>query len=592
MTADHNYPYSSMRNNFLAIFSLTVCITSAQGQERHPTTIDSIYAPIRVASIPSDAYIGLSMLETGEIRHYNYGEQADPGTLYLSSFDKGLTWKEVSYTPNMPFADVRSPLSKEYIRLFHAGSMGVYCIRTQGGIEGDRTLTKVADTQSIMLRPPVFTRQGRRVLVAGHGDVSPKGCYTYVSDNDGRTWQRSNIVTAPDHHPGGFHKGTRWNHGAVEPTVVELKDGQLWMLMRTAQDRHYESFSEDGGLTWSESHPSVFYGTITMPTIGRLSDGRLLFFWCNTTPLPEMKTATGVWDDVFTNRDAAHVAISEDDGKTWQGFRELRLNPDRNDNHYASHSTGVDRSVHQSQFVEVAPGKILVATGQHSLLRAMYLFDVRWLYEQERYNDFSDGLDQWCAFNYIKGIKGHCAYDRILGCSLERHPEHADRQILHIKYEADTSLVADSRGAVWNFPAMRQGEFTTRIRIPKGSKGVSLLLNDRWMNPSDTVARYECIYELKLDRKQLGIRDDGWHELSLRWNLSQATHACVFIDGNRMRYTIPLKNSTCHGISYVHFIASPAAENPGIYVDWVKAKANTLSKKNNQNTGRLFKKTE
>ncbi|AVM58103.1 exo-alpha-sialidase [Bacteroides heparinolyticus] len=555
------------------ILFLAVCLFSARGQEKNsPSSIDSVYAPVRVSSVPSDAYIGLSMLKNGEIRHYNYGEQADPGTFYLSSMDKGLTWKKVRYTPDMLFGDVRSPLSEEYIRLFHAGSMGVYCIRTDGGIEGDRTLTKVANTQSIMLKPPVFIRGGKRVVVAAHGDVSPKGCYTYVSDDDGRTWRRSNIVTAPDHRPGGFHKGTRWNHGAVEPTVVELKDGRLWMLMRTAQDRHYEAFSEDGGLTWGESSPSAFYGTITMPTIGRLADGRLLLFWCNTTSLPELATATGIWDDVFTNRDAAHVAISEDDGKTWKGFRELRLNPYRNDRYYASHSTGVDRSVHQSQFIEVAPGKILVATGQHPSLRAMYLFDVNWLYERERSDDFSNGLDDWCVFNYIKGIKGHCAYDRMPGCKLEAHSDKEAGQVLHIKYEADTSLVADSRGAVWNFPAMKQGEFTARIRIPERSEQVSLLLNDRWMNPSDTVARYECMYELKLNRKELCIRDDGWHELSLRWDLSQGdSHARLFVDGKRNRCLIPLKNKTCHGISYVHFIASPAPENPGVYVDWVKA---------------------
>lgn len=557
---------------FWGAFSLPVC-----GQEKSkPLSIDSVYAPLRVSSIPSDAYIGLSILKSGEIRYYNYGEQAEPGTFYLSSMDKGLTWEKIQYTPGMLFGDVRSPLSGEYIRLFYAKNMGVYCIRTEGGIEGDRTLTKVSKTQSIMLKPPIFIREGRRVIVAAHGDVSPKGCYTYVSDDDGHTWRRSNIVTSPDHHPGGFHKGTRWNHGAVEPTVVELRDGRLWMLIRTAQDCLYEAFSQDGGLTWGESSPSQFYGTITMPTIGRLSDGRLLLFWCNTTPLPEMATATGVWDDVFTNRDAIHVAISEDDGKTWKGFRELRLNPLRNDRYYASHSTGVDCSVHQSQFIEVAPEKILVATGQHPSLRTMYIFDVKWLYEQERCDNFSSGLEDWSVFNYIKGIKGHCAYDRIPGCRLEAHPNKKVGQMLHIKYEADTSLVADSRGAVWNFPSMRKGEFTTHIRIPEGSEKVSLLLNDRWMNPSDTVACYECMYELKLNRNELHIHDNEWHELSLCWDLSQGdSYARLFIDGKRSRQLIPLKNKTTHGISYVHFIASPAVENPGIYIDWVRARASS-----------------
>lgn len=75
------------------------------------------------------------------------------------------------------------------------GRMGVYCIRTVGGIDGDRTLTKVSDTGSIMIKPPVFTRGGKRIVVAAHGGVTPKGCYTYVSDDDGKTWMQSTVVT-------------------------------------------------------------------------------------------------------------------------------------------------------------------------------------------------------------------------------------------------------------------------------------------------------------------------------------------------------------------------------------------------------------
>ena len=61
-------------------------------QAQHvPSTIDSVFAPIKVGVPPSDAYIGLSKLETGEIRHYNFGEQALPGNFYLSSKDNGLT---------------------------------------------------------------------------------------------------------------------------------------------------------------------------------------------------------------------------------------------------------------------------------------------------------------------------------------------------------------------------------------------------------------------------------------------------------------------------------------------------------------------
>ena len=517
-----------MKKHLLSIVAL--CASMSVQAQHVPSTIDSIFAPVRVGTPPSDAYIGLSKLETGEIRHYNFGEQAVPGNFYLSSKDNGLTWKRVNTPVGMPFADRQSPVSKEYIRVTHMPGMGVYCIRTVGGLNGGRSIIKIAETNSIMVKPPIFINGGKRILVAAHGDVTPKGCYTYVSDDDGMTWKRSNIVTVPNHEKGGFHKGIRWNHGAVEPTVIELNDGKLWMIMRTSLDYHYEAFSEDGGLTWSETRPSPFYGTITMPTMNRLEDGRLLFFWCNTTPLPEMETANGVWDDVFTNRDVTHVAISEDDGKTWIGFRELYLTPKRNDSQYAG--GGMDRSTHQAQMVEVAPGKILASIGQHETFRSMMLFDVDWLYETERLNDFSDGLDQWTVFNYIKGIKGHCSYNRIAGCSLVPHKDKKGKEVLNVKYKADETLVSDTRGAVWNFPCMKQGTFKTSIRIPKGSEEVYLLLNDRWMNPSDTVARYECMYELKLSRDHLGIRDEKWHEVAISWDLEQKNSvARVQVDG-------------------------------------------------------------
>ena len=141
-----------------------------------------------------------------------------------------------------------------------------------------------------------------------------------------------------------------------------------------------------------------------------------------------------------------------------------------------------------------------------------------------------------------------------------------------MKYQSDASLVSDTRGAVWNFPCMKQGTFKTSIRIPQGSEDVYLVLNDRWMNPSDTVARHECMYEVKLDRKQLGIRDDQWHEVKISWDLQKKnTSASIQVDGKKRNLRIHLKRPTLHGISYAHFMACPAKENPGIYVEWVKA---------------------
>ena len=44
--------------------------------------------------------------------------------------------------------------------------------------------------------------------------------------------------------------------GAMEPTMVELSDGRLWMLIRTNLDRFWSAFSSDQGLSWRVIRPS------------------------------------------------------------------------------------------------------------------------------------------------------------------------------------------------------------------------------------------------------------------------------------------------------------------------------------------------
>ena len=204
--------------------------------------------------------------------------------------------------------------------------------------------------------------------------------------------------------------------------------------------------SEDAGETWSAWQPSRFYGTLTMPTLYRLSDGRVLLLWCNTTPLPEIdrtdepipeSAKNGRWEDVFTNRDACHAAISEDDGQTWIGFREMRLNPLRNSGDFGSRASH-DFSVHQPQALElpkqcldtnarpVTPesgttqipltphksqstspplsGKILVAHGQDEEVRALVIFDTKWLYKPRRHSTFENELADWS--NQLRPFSG------------------------------------------------------------------------------------------------------------------------------------------------------------------------------------------
>jgi hypothetical protein len=518
----------------------------------------SVFEPVIVGSPPRNAYIGLTRLDNGEIRHYNYTTRnREKRAFYIRSRDNGFTWDTVYVENEWIGADVKSPLSGEYIRLATAGN-GVVCIRSEGGIDGKWTKELVHKTEEwegsyIMLKPPVFIMDGKRILVGAHS-TKRFGCGVFYSDDDGLSWSRSQFVNAPHHEPGGIHKSFRWNHGAVEPTLVEMNDGRIWMIARTAQDHHYESFSEDGGMTWSALKPSRFYGTITMPTIGRLKDGRLLFIWNNSTPLPEKEGNDGIWEDVFTNRDVLHAAISDDDGETWKGFRELILNPVRNDPDYAlaDQSLSIDMSVHQSQFVELENGKILVSLGQHELHRKLLMFDPEWLYETSRSDDFSEGLKNLSTFLYRKGVIGHCAYNRAEGAILVPDPADSESHVLRIARTDNEELEIPHQGAVWNFPALKKGSFETSVYIDEGSKGGRISLTDRWFNPSDTTAFMFAMYNFELE----GLQVNRWHKLRFEWDLTKDKNNCMVTDENRnIIHKLPLIQESMNGISYVHFIS-------------------------------------
>ena len=550
----------------LVSFVFTACNNNPSSKVYHPTV---------VGSPPDNAFVGLVRLDNGEIRHYNYGEGNKGGkSFYIRSVDDGHSWDTVYVENHWVGADVKSPVTGEYVRLATSEN-GLTAIRSQGGIDGNWTQNEVytageGEGAYIMLKPALFIRDGKRVLVSAHS-TARIGCGVFYSDDDGVSWKRSQFVNSPPHQAGGVHKGVRWNHGAVEPTVIELQDGRIWMLARTAQDQHYESFSEDGGETWSELQPSRFYGTITMPSMNRLNDGRILFIWNNTTPLPEKEGVSGVWEDVFTNRDVLHAAISDDDGKTWKGFRELYINPNRNDFDYknADRSSSIDMSVHQTQSVELPSGEVLVSLGQHKDHRKLLLFDPNWLNETSRVGDFSDGLDNWSTFLYQKGVVGHCAYNRAYGAQLVPNPEAEGKEVLKVARIDNDELEISNQGAVWNFPTLHKGRFETSVYIPDGSKGGRLSLSDRWFNPSDTTAYKFAMYNFDLS----GLKQNRWNDLVFEWNLTGENKNCSVKDkqGNKIA-TLPLNFDTVNGINYVHFISTADEEDTkGFLVERVES---------------------
>lgn len=576
-----------------------------------------IHAPQVVGVPPENACRGLMVMPDGEIRHYGFRHDGGKGAqavqpLYLSSRDCGLSWRELPVAGVTAGSMVRSPWSGDFLtvlnkpRRSHSEAWqtalnacdggGFFVFRSAQGPEGQLTPSLINRQSGFMARLPLPLRQRRRwVQPIQRAAESPYQPGVLLSDDDGRTWREVLLPSPPPHRVEWPHEGVRWQNYGCEPTVVELSNGRLWMLIRTSQDCHYEAFSEDGGESWTKPAPSRFHATLTMPLLFRMSDGRLLVVWNNSTPLPELNhdaqaglnrsEREGSSEDFFTNRDVLHAAVSTDDGQTWRGFRELYLNERRNDNDFRTRGGNVeslDKSIHQSQALELPEKKILLAFGQHPLCRRLIIFDPEWLLENHREDGFALGLGGWSVQQYLKsvpgnfrGVSGHCAYNRRAGASLIPHPDGLPREVLQVARHPDPRLLHEVQGAVWNFPCWPRGSLKVRLRMPQGSQGMQMCLVDRWFNPVDPVVSHFAQHVLRLDpagrvNTVPCLKPDVWAELEIGWDHDKARFR---ISGDSW-HELPRVFPTRSGICYLHLQSAASAGDPyGVLIESVAASA-------------------
>ena len=172
----------------------------------------------------------------------------------------------------------------------------------------------------------IETRDGKVVLTSMKMLHNPgrHSVLTYVSGDEGKSWQSSHLIDL-----GGIgHHG-----GVTEATVVQLKDGRLWQLIRTNWSRFWESFSEDGGLSWRTIRPSSIDASSAPGMLERLASGRIVLLWNRL--YPEGKTSYPLrggdnqWSEVpvSNHREELSIAFSGDDGKTWSKPVVIARNP-------------------------------------------------------------------------------------------------------------------------------------------------------------------------------------------------------------------------------------------------------------------------
>lgn len=148
----------------------------------------------------------------------------------------------------------------------------------------------------------IQTRSGRIVLVSQ--EIIPEwrhGTVMFVSDDDGATWQRSNVL---DNGIG------RHDHaGSCEATVIQRPDDSLYLLLRNESGFLTESISTDDDLTWSEQVSTTIPSVTCCAQMNTLADGTVTLLW---NPPPRYDPASPA------ARDELALALSHDGGVTWE----------------------------------------------------------------------------------------------------------------------------------------------------------------------------------------------------------------------------------------------------------------------------------
>ena len=388
--------------------------------------------------------------------------------------------------------------------------------------------------------------------------VPPLGRHKTVieySDDGGVTWSLSaSELTSPCY--AGFNGS---NEGACEPAFEELRDGRVWMLMRTQAGFLYESFSRDKGTTWTPARASRFNTSTGPPNIMRHRNGWLVVCW-NNCEMPPRHDGEGV----YGGRDALHIAVSDDDGETWQGFREIYLDHRRNDNPASSG----DRGTAYPLAAFTSDGTIVVLAGQGTGGRNPILVDPDWITATEAECDFSDGLQQWSVYKH-HGPAKRWWRARAVDCELVSHPTEPDRRCLHVRKPND--LPAD--GAVWNFPNGRKGSLTARVLIRRRFHGATISLNDRFFDPVNDAGEEFAVFQAAITAEgRIGnatLPPDEWANLQFDWDLQNQT--CSLTVNNQPAAALPLRHQTLNGLSYLRLrSAAQAIDSAGFLLDSVR----------------------
>jgi len=317
------------------------------------------------------------------------------------------------------------------------------------------------------------------------------------SDDDGATWN-------PPRQQITMNTGAIdwYESGAAEPVGIQLRDGRVWLLPRSQDGYQWETFSTDGGLTWTPVRHTRFISNQSAMAVLRLRDGRLMLSWNSCG-------AEGLGDVGWGNAERAVMAaaISHDEGKTWSGYREVGR-------------VTTAAQVSYPYVTEAADGRVILSAAG-SLVR----IDPDFLERRSFTEDFAAGVRRWSTL-------------AASGVEATADPDDGSKRVLHmLKPDAATPAAA-----CLNFPYGETGELTMRLRIEPGFQGAHITLSDHYDLPG--LPRDGSFPMQIMPSGRVKIIGSGgtwldtpgdlapgkWHELHVAWDC-RSGQATVKLDG-------------------------------------------------------------